>query len=101
MTKPGGTPWDAPHSTLTLVTAAVEGPRSAASRNDSNASVIAEAVIALAHSLKLHVTAEGVETPEQLAFLKKHQCDYMQGYLFSKPLPHPAFEQVMKAQSAL
>lgn len=44
------------------------------------------AIITLAHQLKLTVTAEGVETLAQFEFLKKHHCDFMQGYLFSHPV---------------
>lgn len=54
---------------------------------DQNDATIAKAVIALAHSMQLKVLAEGVETPEQLAFLREHHCDLMQGYHFSKPVP--------------
>jgi diguanylate cyclase (GGDEF)-like protein/PAS domain S-box-containing protein len=48
---------------------------------------IAKAVIELAHSMHLSVTAEGVETKEQLDFLKNYNCDKAQGFLFSKPVP--------------
>jgi EAL domain-containing protein (putative c-di-GMP-specific phosphodiesterase class I) len=41
----------------------------------------------MARTLKLKVIAEGVETAEQLSFLKNQECDEMQGYFFSKPMP--------------
>ena len=47
---------------------------------------IVAAVIAMGHALGLTVIAEGVETPEQMAFLREHRCDVCQGYLFSKPI---------------
>jgi diguanylate cyclase (GGDEF)-like protein len=48
---------------------------------------IVQAIIVMAHTLHLKVVTEGVETAAQLEFLSKHGCDYVQGYLFSKPAP--------------
>lgn len=54
---------------------------------DDAAIVSAIAIIALAHSLRMSVVAAGVETAEQLAYLRRQQCDAAQGYFFSRPLP--------------
>lgn len=54
---------------------------------DPDDQAITHAIISMAHSLKLEVVAEGVETKEQLEILKSQSCDIIQGYLFSKPLP--------------
>ena len=54
---------------------------------DPDDAAIAKAVIALAHSMKLKVTAEGVETCEQFDFLCGQKCDRMQGFYFSPPVP--------------
>lgn len=58
--------------------------------HDEDAVVIVQAILAMAHQLKMKVTAEGVETREQLMFLKARQCDEVQGYIISKPLPPEA-----------
>jgi len=54
---------------------------------------IAQAVISLGHALSLRVLAEGVETAEQLQFLRQHQCDECQGYFFARPRPAEALFQ--------
>lgn len=56
------------------------------------------AIIAMAKQLKLSVIAEGVETGEQKAFLKEHECQAIQGYLFSKPIPADEFVRLYRKQ---
>ena len=57
---------------------------------------ISKAIVNLAHSLDKTVIAEGVETEKQLEILKSLDCDYGQGYLFSKPIPKEEFEKLLK-----
>ena len=57
---------------------------------------IVQAIVSMAHSLKLQVTAEGVETIEQLIYLKALGCDQYQGFLFSRPLPPAAFLKLIR-----
>ncbi|MGZ0714114.1 putative bifunctional diguanylate cyclase/phosphodiesterase [Pseudomonas palleroniana] len=57
---------------------------------------ITSAVIAMAHNLKLKVVAEGIETAEQLAFLRRHRCDVGQGYLFDRPIPGSELMKMLK-----
>ncbi|QOJ22926.1 MAG: EAL domain-containing protein [Gammaproteobacteria bacterium] len=54
---------------------------------DENDAAIVTAIIAMAHSLNMHVVAEGVESKEQIDFLKQRGCRQYQGFYFSKPLP--------------
>ncbi|MCW8890374.1 MAG: EAL domain-containing protein [Sedimenticola sp.] len=59
---------------------------------DNNDAAIVTSIVALAKHMDLMVTAEGVETEEQLAFIKKLGCDYGQGYLLGRPVPVNEFE---------
>lgn len=57
---------------------------------------IVRAIIAMVHSLELKVVAEGVETQAQMDFLVAHQCDELQGYLISRPLPADEFVELLR-----
>ena len=63
--------------------------------SDRHDAAISLAIIDLAHSLSLQVIAEGVETMEQIQFLKEHNCDQIQGYFFSPPIPNLEFEKML------
>ena len=63
---------------------------------DGDDAAITQAIIAMAHSLRLGVIAEGVETKEQLQFLRVNGCDQMQGYHFSRPLPGDQFLRLLQ-----
>jgi EAL domain-containing protein (putative c-di-GMP-specific phosphodiesterase class I)/ActR/RegA family two-component response regulator len=68
---------------------------------DPDDASITLSIFSLAHSLKLYVIAEGVETEAQLSFLRHHHCDEIQGYYFSRPVPAAAFEQLLKQGKSL
>jgi len=65
---------------------------------DDNDKAIVRAVIAMAHNLNLCVTAEGVETKEQLSFLVDNLCNSVQGYIFSRPIKLPSFIKLLNEQ---
>lgn len=70
-------------------------------RELAGGAAISLAIIQMGHSLDLTVIAEGVETAAQLASLREHHCDEMQGYYFSPPLAVPALERLLLAGSRL
>ncbi len=62
---------------------------------NANNAAITQAIIAMAKSLNLKLIAEGVETEAELSFVCQHQCDGMQGYLFSRPIPVQEFYKLL------
>ncbi|GEM48363.1 hypothetical protein DC3_39980 [Deinococcus cellulosilyticus NBRC 106333 = KACC 11606] len=64
--------------------------------DSQNTSTIMEAIISMGHHLNKEVVAEGVETPGQQEWLQSRNCQYLQGYLFSRPIPAEAFADLLK-----
>ncbi|MBS4197756.1 EAL domain-containing protein [Lederbergia citri] len=60
-----------------------------------NVEIIIKSIIFMANALNMNVVAEGVETLEQLAFLKQQECTEIQGYIFSKPIPEEEFQDLL------
>jgi EAL domain-containing protein (putative c-di-GMP-specific phosphodiesterase class I) len=63
---------------------------------NENDKAVASAVISLGQKLNLRVIAEGVETDDQVVFLREHNCDEMQGYYFSKPIAAQTIEELLR-----
>ena len=68
--------------------------------NPEDAAIV-RAVISMAHTLRLVVAAEGVENDDQLAFLRQHRCDEMQGFLFSPPVAADDFQKLLARRQPL
>jgi len=66
---------------------------------DKDDAAIVTAIINMAHSLKLDVVAEGVESEQQLEFLRQHGCDYVQGHLFGDPMTAEGLLQLLLHQA--
>jgi diguanylate cyclase (GGDEF)-like protein/PAS domain S-box-containing protein len=64
---------------------------------DNDNAAIIRAIIQMAHGLEIHVVGEGVETAEQAGFLSDQSCDRVQGFHYSKPLPHVEFESLINS----
>jgi diguanylate cyclase (GGDEF)-like protein len=67
---------------------------------DAEDAAIVRAIIGLGHDLGLTLVAEGVETPEQLQFLRAEGCDVVQGYLMSRAIPAAAFAELLRGRAA-
>lgn len=62
---------------------------------DKNGEILLCYIIDMGHQLELHITAEGVENPKQLEFLKQNKCDDIQGFLFARPMASDQFEKLL------
>lgn len=68
---------------------------------DPDDATLVRTIITMAHGLGMKVIAEGVELEEQLDFLRRHQCEEIQGYYFSQPLDAEKFEQLLRSGKSL
>ncbi|MBB4286715.1 EAL domain-containing protein [Roseospira goensis] len=70
-------------------------------REDTNDTILVRAIINLGHSLGMTVIAEGVETEDQLAYLRQEGADVVQGYLFSRPVPRDEMDLLLRAEAGV
>jgi EAL domain-containing protein (putative c-di-GMP-specific phosphodiesterase class I) len=68
--------------------------------SDPDHTLLIEAIIAMAHGLKIKTVAVGVESVEQIEFLRARQCDYLQGFYFAEPQAAEDFEAYLRAKAA-
>ena len=86
-------PWNL--SAILLISSLSTAALSVISIGDSNGERLLVHTIALAKELGICVTAEGVESQEQVEFLKNIDCDSIQGFYYSKPLPLTEYEMLL------
>ena len=67
---------------------------------DTGVEAIVRAIIAMAHTLRINIVAEGVETEEQLEFLQRNNCNEIQGFLCSPPVSEKEFAELLKKEKA-
>src|SRR4030095_13244574 len=67
---------------------------------DPKVNLIVRSIVSLAHSLRIRVNAEGVETEGQMRALQKHGCDELQGYLLGRPMPAESLRHAHAAEAA-
>jgi EAL domain-containing protein (putative c-di-GMP-specific phosphodiesterase class I) len=82
---------------LPVDTLKIHGSFIAQMTSDPDSMAIVHAIIGLAHALRFKVTAEGVETEDQLRLLHLLRCDYAQGYLLGRPMPEPQARRLLEA----
>lgn len=73
----------------------INGEFTKASENNSKSNIITKSIISLAKDLKIKLVAEGIETVDQLLYLKDMRCYTGQGYIFSRPVPHDDFQKLL------
>jgi len=73
---------------------------SSVDKNEKNAAIV-RAVLDMARQMRLKSVAEGVETAQELEFLKRHGCDVAQGYYIARPMPFVEFEKLLRSTSKL
>ena len=63
---------------------------------DARSEAVVESMVNLCRNLHIRTVAEGIESPDQLEFLRRIRCDMVQGYVYAKPMPEPEFSQWVK-----
>ena len=67
-------------------------------KDDEQANIVIRNIMRMAGELKMATVAEGVETPEQVAFLETTGCDIIQGYVFARPMPAAEFTELLAGE---